>query len=400
MTSITYSDSADKDSFSRVRVSNPKAIFSSNILIDTDAIQFQSTNSGTGAAPVLNSNQRVADLVVAAGTGSSAMQTYKYFTYQPGKSHLVFVTFVMGGAVANSTMRVGYFDADNGIFLERDGSGVVSFVRRTSTSGSVVDNKVTQGSWNVNTLPSLDLTKAQILVIDLQFLGMGRVRCGFDIDGVVTYCHYFNNANNLTVPYMQRASLPIRVSNTTVSSGASSTLKFKCASVSSEGGVDELASPRSFSTGTATVTAGNGTRTLILTIRPRATGIGGFVSRGVFRLQSINILVTGNNPIYWELVAGGTLTPGAFTDVNTTYSNFEWASGGTYTNLTGGYVIDSGYVSATAQVKIPIAFTSATNHPCSLNVSGTNTAFTTYYLLVQGVGGTSSTTANFDFIEQ
>lgn len=397
--SVYYHDSADKDSFSRLRVSNPVALYSATVLQDTLPTTMELISSGTGAAPVLNSNQRVADLVVAAGTGTSAMQTYEYTHYQPGKSHFIFVTFVMGAAVANSTMRVGYFDANNGIFLERDGSGTVSFVRRTSTSGSVVDNKVAQASWNVDTFAALDLSKSQILVIDLQFLGVGRVRCGFDVDGVIKYCHYFNNANNLTVPYMQTASLPIRISNVTASSGVSSTLKFKCTSVSSEGGNDLVAGSRFFSTGSATVTAGNGARTLIMTLRPRTAGIGGFTSRSCIRLNKINILVTGSRPVFWELCVGGTMTPGAFTNVSTTYSNFEWASGGTYTNLTGGLVIDSGFVGAGNNVLFSVASDISLSNPCSLNASGANTALTTYYLLVQGVGGTSATYCSMSFVE-
>ncbi len=63
---------------------------------------------------------------------------------------------------------------------------------------------------------------------------MGRVRVGFDIDGVIYYAHQFLNANNLSVPYMQSATLPIRMVVTSTSSGSTKTSYFKCATVQSE----------------------------------------------------------------------------------------------------------------------------------------------------------------------
>jgi hypothetical protein len=136
--------------------------------------------------------------------------------------------------------EIGYFDSLNGLFFRQTGTAL-SVVRRTSTSGSVVDNVVEQANWNLDKLDgtgasgfTLDDTKAQILFIDFQYLGMGRVRMGFDINGIIVYCHEFLNANVLDVPYMQSGTLPIGILLTTTGTSVTKTSYFKCAAVHSE----------------------------------------------------------------------------------------------------------------------------------------------------------------------
>ena len=396
--SVTIADGPNLDAFSRVRVSNPENIFSAQVIDDVIPTLLEGIASGTGVAPVFNSNTRMADLVVGAGTGESALQSYQYHRYQPGKSQAIFVTFVAGAAVADNVFQAGYFDAANGIFVERDGNGDLYFVRRTSTSGSVVDNKVIQANWSLNTLGSLNFANAQILVIDLQFLGMGRVRCGFDIDGLIVYCHEFLNANVLAVPYMQTASLPVRISSNADAAAAGSTVSFKCAAVTSEGGQDTF-SITAFSTGEGVATALNGSPRPLLSIRPRATGLNGLPSRKLLVLTEINLINTGANEVLWQLVVGADITTGAWTDVATNFSNFEYFSGGTFNNLTNGYVVQSGYIDSAGGAKTSIDKNLSLNHPCSLNAAGANTFFNTFTILVTGVAGNSDMRCTLDFQE-
>ena len=51
---------------------------------------------------------------------------------------------------------------------------------------------------------------------------VGRVRIGFDIDGIVYYAHEFLHANVLTIPYTQTLNLPIRGQLTTTAGVAAS----------------------------------------------------------------------------------------------------------------------------------------------------------------------------------
>jgi len=49
-----------------------------------------------------------------------------------------------------------------------------------------------------------------IVVFDFQYLGVGRVRMGFDINGIIMYAHEFTHANITSGVYMSSPDLPMR----------------------------------------------------------------------------------------------------------------------------------------------------------------------------------------------
>jgi hypothetical protein len=228
------------DAFGRLRVSNPVTLFDSqNRYIDGD--QF-SNITATGGNVVYVANESSFNLNVSAASGSSVIRQSKTVqAYQPGKSLLIMNTFAMATLKANLTQRVGYFTADNGIYFEAVGT-TLNLVIRSSTTGSIVEERIPQASWNGNTLLSgtvLDPTLTQIFWCDVEWLGVGNVRTGFVINGEFIVCHTFQHANqpgNTTV-YMTTATLNPRyeITNTGATSGAS-TMKQICSTVISEGG--------------------------------------------------------------------------------------------------------------------------------------------------------------------
>jgi hypothetical protein len=228
------------DAFGRLRVSNPVTLFDSqNRYIDGD--QF-SNITATGGNVVYVANESSFNLNVSAASGSSVIRQSKTVQgYQPGKSLLIMNTFAMATLKANCRQRVGYFTADNGIYFEAVGTQL-NLVIRSSTTGSIVEERIPQASWNGNTLLSgtvLDPTLTQIFWCDVEWLGVGNVRTGFVINGEFIVCHTFQHANqpgNTTV-YMTTATLNPRyeITNTGATSGAS-TMKQICSTVISEGG--------------------------------------------------------------------------------------------------------------------------------------------------------------------
>ena len=131
---------------------------------------------------------------------------------------------------------------------------------------------------------------------------MGRVRCGFDVSGVIYYAHEFMNSNVLSVPYMQTASLPIGMVVTSTGSATTKTSYFKCATVHSESGKLENHG-FIFSTPENTATAGNGTRVPLIAIRPKTT-FNGITNRQLLVPLSVALMVTGTSNVFWELVIG------------------------------------------------------------------------------------------------
>ena len=392
---VSLGDSANLDAFSRLRVSQPQALFSVQQQYELSPFLMEGGATGTGTAPVHNANTRMAALVVGAGTGVSFTQSYEYIPYQAGKSQLAFATGLLGTGTAGCIKDIGLFDAANGIFLRQNGVNGLQVVRRTSTSGSVVNNTVDQASWNLNTLASLDVTKVFILVIDAQFLAMGRVRIGFDIGGCIVYIHEFLNANVLAVPYMQTLTLPVAMVMSTTSAAGS--CSFKCASVSSEGGA-ENPNAYTFSTLEQTVNAASGARTHILSLRP-ATTFNSKTNRSRIQLESVEVLVTGVNPVLWELCIGSTFSAApTFGVVNSGSSTEQSTAVGTLTAATT--VIAAGYCAATNQNKQAVVKAISSKYPISLDRAGAVRANGTLTLLVTGIGGgTSATRAVFNYSE-
>jgi len=233
------------DAFGRLQVSNPYTLFDSQNRYAIDN-QFDTATTGTGATSFLSNESSVALSVTSGGVGSVVRQTYRSFPYQPGKGLLVLATFVMDSSSSvNLTQRVGYFNSQNGVFFQRV-DGVYSFVLRSYVTGVASDARtVNQSSWNGDKLdgtgPSgitLDPSKAQILWMDFEWLGVGSVRCGFVINGVFIVCHTFNNANLITSVYMTTAILPVRYEITSASA-MNATLKQICSTVISEGGYEQ-----------------------------------------------------------------------------------------------------------------------------------------------------------------
>lgn len=238
------------DAFGRQRVSEPQTLFeSTNINYKNEKFNEE---LHSGGICTYDSDRSEVVLSVGVDSGDEVIrQSNRHFAYQAGKSLLVMNTFVFDEPKANMRQRVGYFDSDNGIYLQQDDSDI-SMVLRKSINGTVEETVVPRASWNVNTLDgtdpalaNLDLKQSQIMWTDIEWLGVGSVRTGFVIGGQLIPCHIFHNANVNNSVYMRTANLPIRyeIANTG-STVDSSSLKQICSTVISEGGYEPRAEER------------------------------------------------------------------------------------------------------------------------------------------------------------
>jgi hypothetical protein len=289
-------------------------------------------------------------------------ETTKVFSYQPGKSLQILNTFVFNPAQTNLRQRAGYFGANNGIYLELDGSNLY-LVERNFVTGTLTETRVAQADWNIDTLlgnvassPSkitLDISKAQIMFIDVEWLGLGTVRCGFVIDGKLIHCHSFHHANYITSTYMTTASLPLRleIKNNNGSTANASVMKQVCSSVLSEGGYELRGAQQAVSipvTAPIDLTTA-GTYYPIISIRLKSSP-----NRldAIAILTALSILGITNNCNYnWQVVSNGTTTGGSWVAGSST-SAVEYNITGT--SFSGGRILASGYTAASAQATIPV----------------------------------------------
>ena len=339
------------DAFGRARQSQPLTL-GDYTNIDQLNPGFSTSNTA-GSRFDYHANTSTVRLFVKAGSGQKVIrETNRVFAYQPGKSLQHFNTFVMNPAKTGLRQRVGYFNDSNGVFVERANTAI-RFVVRSKTTGSVVDTYAEQSDWNLDPLdgngPSkltLDLDKAQIFFMDIEWLGVGSVRCGFVINGQLIHCHSFHHANIETDTYMKTPNLPVRYEIENISTTATaSTLKQICTSIISEGGYELRGRNRTIGTDITTVrdltTAG--TFYPVAAIRLKSTNLDSIVAP-----KSISLLGIGNSTrVAWRIYQGATINGAVWTSVGSD-SYVEYNANNTAT-MTGGTPLNGGYLASTTQ---------------------------------------------------
>lgn len=263
---VSWADSPGITSFGRGRVADSRILGEYRYQYGEGTV-FEMNDFVSGAGSISMDYTRVCAIAnVSATSGDRVVrQSKQYHPYISGTSNLFFITYVMNAAKTNLVQQVGAFDDLNGIFFRMNGTTPEVVIRKNGVDTEVVS----QANWTVDRMdgsyatdpignPSkvnLDFSKAQILTIDYQWLGIGRARIGFVVDGVIHHVHHFNHANLVTEVYMTQPSLPVRweIKNVGSTSSASQMMMI-CGSVYCEGSDFETGWQRSISTGTTAVT--------------------------------------------------------------------------------------------------------------------------------------------------
>jgi hypothetical protein len=373
------------DAFGRLRVSQPYTLFDSQNRYAADN-QFDVSTTGTGTTTFLSNEAAVKMEVTGAGVGSVLRQSYRSFPYQPGKGLLVLATFVMDSSMSlNLTQRVGYYNDQNGVFFQRI-DGTFSFVLRSYVTGSVSNVRtVNQDDWNGDKLDgtgdsgyTLDPSKAQILWMDFEWLGVGSVRCGFIIDGQYIVCHTFNNANEITNVYMTTAILPVRYEIVTTTSAVAASMKAICCSVISEGGFEQTSIDHVARRTTVLGTIGT-TFLPVVSIRLASGRTGAVVLP-----NRVQVLPTTSQNYEVALIKNPTLTAASWTAVPTD-SNVEFDVAATAT--TGGSIVQTDYVTSSGSGGTQ-GLSAATGYNFDLQlgatISGTSDIYTVAVRTVSG----------------
>jgi len=401
-TTVKFSDSSNMDAFQRLRTSQPYTLFDSQLQHNEKPFLWETQLTGGGTsihqAPVSS-----VDMGVTTAAGDKVIrQSRQYIRYQPGKSQLVLLTGAFGAGHPYCRKRIGYFDANDGLYFEEVG-GILSVVRRSSISGSVVETNVQNSLWNLDKLDgtgpsgiSIDSSAAHIFLIDLEWLGVGRVRMGFVFAGKIIYVHEFLHANIAVAPYMATANLPVRyeIENTGI---LPSPLSFRqiCTTVIAEGGYERTG--YSFSASNQITAKSVGTTLIpLISIRPKLI-FNGIINRG-FVVPSEHSISTASQTILVEIrrnpTLGGTVT---WSSANTN-SIVEYNTSAT--TVSGGEAVSSFYIPAAQQgggrpgsIRAEIL----SKIFLSLNINGD--ASTIYSICARTTNSTSNTYASINWQE-
>ena len=382
------------DAFGRVRMSNPVTLFDSkNIYADNG--YFSSSTSGTATVSHLADESSVKLEIGTASGDKIYRESKRVFSYQPGKSLLILSTFVFNQAKTNLRQRIGYFGTNNGIFLEQDGT-TINLVKRSYVTGSVVDTKVAKASWNGDVLDgtgksgiTLDLTKSQIFWMDIEWLGVGSVRCGFVIDGKFIVCHTFHNANVVSAVYMTTPNLPLRmeIENTGITASGSS-MKAICATVISEGGYERKVEP-SVVRMTALTSVGTSFEPL-MTIRLASDRLDAIILPNKYSVQPLS------NATYEVALIKNVSSLTADSYDTSTFANFDFDISATA--LSGGTILRSEYLGSTNQSSPQLDVNGSYNWALQLGrtIAGTSDTLTVAARVTSGSGDIVGTFEIYD----
>ena len=392
--------STSSDAFGRLRVSNPLTLFDSSHRYRDNNL-WSSLVVGTGSTVGFVTAQGLVNISIGTTAGCSVIrETTKVFAYQPGKSLLVLNTFVMNAPKTNLRQRVGYFGADNGMYFEVDGN-TAYFVERSLSLGTTT--RVAQEDWNVDKLDgtglsgiTLNPSKAEILWMDIEWLGVGTVRIGFVIDGKFVHCHSFHHANLIESTYITTASLPVRyeIANTGITTSVSN-LKQVCSTVISEGGYElrgiqqaigiPITTPRTLTTA--------GTFYPIISLRLKTSP--NYLDAIVI-LTALSAMPIATGAYNWQIRASGTTTGGTWVSAGVD-SAVEYDITGT--SYTGGRILGSGFFSASNQATTQIDILKEALFKFQLERNGLTSTPFEITLVVASNGNGDTVVASMDWEE-
>lgn len=413
---IRYDDSEAISAFGRLRTADSRILGDYRIMYGggtTYEMDYVTSNGGT-----ITLNYTSISIVSTVNTTSGSLafvQTKQYHPYIPGTGHFALMTFVMDTSVAGLSQSAGLFDDDNGVFFRRR-NGVAEFVIRNRG----VDREVVpQSQWSEDRLDgsmseynqsgiTADWTKAQILSIDYQWLGVGRVRMGFVIDGVLVSAHHFEHANRTAdVPYMSQPSLPLRweIRNTTAQT-TSHTLTSVCGSVQAEGADFETGFVRAVSNdgGQVSVTSSNSVNGRgILAVRLKNTVVNGKPLHALARLKRYS--VAADQDLEFKVVVlqnsaavSGTVTWTAVPGLGWCEYITDFALTSSWTNT--AMIIDDQYVTGATNNKFGVAVSEPSENRNSV-IFQNHSATDSQILAIVGysLGSTANARASLKWLE-
>lgn len=332
------------DAFGRLRISTPYTLFDSQQrYADNGKWSNYTASDGTVAHAA---SESAINLTVTSTAGSKVIRESKrVMPYQPGKSLLIMSSFAMN-STSGFRQRVGYYNESNGIFFEND-NGANKIVLRSASLGQTYS--ISQSSWNGDKFDgtgysgrTLDPTKTQIFWIDIEWLGVGDVRCGFIVDGSPVVAHTFHNDNIHTTAYMTTACLPLRYEIENLNSLVGGTMKQICSTAISEGGYEQITKQWA-ATRTSPLTIDSSTWKPVVSIQLYSTRHDSIVVP-----SQVHIAGTGNNAIYeFALIRNATITGGDWIRHTASGGGVEYNV--TATSMANGTIEDSGIFASSNQ---------------------------------------------------
>jgi hypothetical protein len=245
--SVKYSDGANLDAFGRLRTAAVQNLLDIKHVYDKNPLQVNEVTAGT-ATSVFNQQYARVRMSTSANNDLVIRQTKTHPIYQPGKSQLFEASFSNFQIEPNVIKRVGGFTSTSGspynsvfdgYFLESNGvTSAITFNIYLSGSCTYSANTSTWNNTDFNP-NNFDWSDTNLMTVDYQWLGVGRMRFGMVLSGQTFYFLDYTAANNIPTVYMSSPNQPIRYEIRQVGAG-SGYFDMICSQVSTEGALNGL----------------------------------------------------------------------------------------------------------------------------------------------------------------
>jgi len=343
--SIKYSDSPNLDAFGRLRTAAVTNLLDIKHVYDKNPLQISEVTAGT-ATSVFDQQYARVRMSTSSNNDLVIRQSKTHPIYQPGKSQLFEGSFSNFQIETNVIKRVGCFTSTSGspynsvfdgFFLESNGvTSAITFNIYLSGSCTYSANTTTWDSTEFNPT-NFDWSKTNLMTVDYQWLGVGRMRFGMVLSGQTVYFLDYTAANNIPTVYMSSPNQPIRYEIRQVGVG-SGYLDMICSQVSTEGALNGLYSTAGIQHDTTTTLSNSDTKYPYIGYRLKE----GYKSV-TSQYNSLSILNTSNDNSLITIEFNPTLstTP---TWIDIPQSPFQYAlftGTTTATITTPGYVVKS-----------------------------------------------------------
>lgn len=347
---VNFGAGRNLDAFGRLPVSQQTTQLDLKQLFDEVPLQVNIETIGSGSATHNTTGARTTLNVTGSGD-KVVSQTIKRYYYQTAKGQNFYCTFYGFDNEEDNNKILGYYSSSttspytadiDGITLESDGTNLSVNTYRTGTQTATAN----RSDWDDpldGSGPSKvvhDFNNNTILYCQFEWLGVGSVQFFVVKNGVYIPFHSFDFTDTTEV-YMSSPNQPLRWEISTT--GAAGSFTYICSAVNSEGSLNRVGTPFSsnaddndlqFNTA-GTLYAGIG-------IRLKTTHLD-----AILELENFEYLAETNDRALWEIRLNPTVT-GTFNYTDITNSGAQTSvgnqTGGAAPTVTGGTVLQSGYL--------------------------------------------------------
>jgi hypothetical protein len=341
------------DAVGKLRITNSTVLFSGKFSDSANDFDW-AQKLVSGGSIVYNMPLAKKQLLVdTTATSQASLRSKRYIQYLPGRSFVATFVTEFAAPKANVIQESGVFDEQDGVLFVTNGT-TQNIAVRSSTTGSPVDTLVPRSLWNMDRFdgagPSgltLDLTIPQVFVIDYAWYGYGKIRFGVLTNGSFNYCHEVSNVN-ISRPYNQRGSLPYSFTIRNIGVTASSTqMSHGSCALAGDGDTEVSRGITSVSNQFTQVSVNALAFSFPLAVRLQVA-----FNKAELRPTNIKLFTPSNTSIFYEVVVNATITGGTWVPQTESIAEFNV----TATAVTGGKVVESGYLSNSTATELTSLF--------------------------------------------